>query len=153
LHDHFVAKRSGDTFEGEIVTFRREKFLYQLLFTATAGSYQEGRANFIDFLRKAAGTNRRARVIPFGQMIGLSQNTAPARDAAALEEAQDAPARARRAARRLLAWVQARAFVRTHTSFSTSTARPMQLAHPPLPRFDVLDSRTVRTRLSASLRL
>jgi hypothetical protein len=44
----------------------------------------------------------------------LSQNTAPARDAAALEEAQDAPARARRAARRLLAWVQARAFVRTH---------------------------------------
>jgi hypothetical protein len=53
LHDHFVAKRSGDTFEGEIVTFRREKFLYQLLFTATAGSYQEGRANFIDFLRKA----------------------------------------------------------------------------------------------------
>jgi hypothetical protein len=53
LHDHFVAKKYGDTFEGEIVTFRRQKFLYQLLFTATAGSYQEGRANFIDLLRKA----------------------------------------------------------------------------------------------------
>jgi hypothetical protein len=53
LEDHYVSLQDGHAYEGDLVTLQRGENLYQVLFTATPGSYAAGRPNFVDFLRGA----------------------------------------------------------------------------------------------------
>lgn len=50
LQDHYRSDQDGQSFEGDLVTLQRGEFLYQLLFTATPGSYAAGRANLVAWL-------------------------------------------------------------------------------------------------------
>lgn len=53
LEDHYVSQQDGHAYEGDLVTFQRGEDLYQILFTATPGSYAAGKGNFGEFLRGA----------------------------------------------------------------------------------------------------
>lgn len=53
LEDHYVSQQGGHAYEGDLVTLQRGENLYQILFTATPGSYPGGKAGFVEFLRAA----------------------------------------------------------------------------------------------------
>jgi hypothetical protein len=53
LEDHYLSQQDGHAYEGDLVTLQRGENLYQILFTATPGSYAAGKVHFVEFLRGA----------------------------------------------------------------------------------------------------
>jgi len=53
LEDHYLTDSDGHPFEGDLVTLQRGEYLYQILFTATPGSYAAGRVNLVGWLAGA----------------------------------------------------------------------------------------------------
>jgi hypothetical protein len=51
LEDHYVSQQDGHSYEGDLVTLQRGEDVYQILFTATPGSYPAGKVDFVEFMR------------------------------------------------------------------------------------------------------